>query len=83
MKVDLLKPIGYCKGVSKALLLALETKKNNPNSKVYIYGSLVHNKHVIDYLSKEGLITLDQDIKNLDLLNKSVIICNSGCFSFP
>src|SRR5574344_968353 len=59
MNVYVCNPHGYCKGVVSAINLVLATKESNPNTAIYVLGMLVHNKDVIDMLSKKGIITLD------------------------
>ncbi len=62
MKVDILKPIGYCLGVTKAINQAIKIKEKYKDKNVYVFGSLVHNENVINDLNKRGIISLD--IKN-------------------
>lgn len=58
MKIEILRPVGYCSGVSNAIAKAIKIKKENPNKPVYILGSLVHNSHVIDSLESIGIINM-------------------------
>ncbi|MEA4821440.1 MAG: 4-hydroxy-3-methylbut-2-enyl diphosphate reductase, partial [Erysipelotrichales bacterium] len=44
MKIDLLNPCGYCKGVINAINLVKKTRENNPDTPIYIWGNLVHNE---------------------------------------
>ena len=64
MKVVLSEFAGFCPGVKRALNRIHE--ENKTNNIVYIFGSIIHNEHVIDELSKKGIITLYNfnDIKN-------------------
>ena len=64
MKVTLLKPDGYCAGVTNALNIAYRAKKEHPNEDVYVLGMLVHNQIVIDELTNNGIITLYRDGKS-------------------
>ena len=61
MKVSLIKPQGFCSGVTKAISIAKKAKEENPNKQVYILGMLAHNKTLVDDLNKEGFITLSDD----------------------
>lgn len=61
MKVTLLKPEGYCAGVTNAINIAYEAKRNNIDKDVYILGMLVHNETVIKELSENGITTLYRD----------------------
>ena len=60
MKVHVCNPHGYCEGVLRAINIALDTKKNNPNHPVAILGMLVHNEFVIEFLAKHGISTLER-----------------------
>lgn len=64
MKIQLLNPHGYCKGVVLAISKAIIAKKEYPNQTIYILGQIVHNKLVNEALNKLGIITLNP--KNLD-----------------
>ena len=55
MRVDIIPPFGFCFGVKKAIEDAIKIKKENPNKRIFIYGDLVHNKHVMDYLVSENI----------------------------
>lgn len=59
MQIDILSPNGYCYGVKRAINLALDIKKENPNKKVYVLGMLVHNNYVCDFLLKNQIFTID------------------------
>ena len=58
MEVALIKPQGFCSGVTRAVEVAKKAKQENPNKNIYILGMLAHNQILIDDLSKEGFITL-------------------------
>ncbi len=78
MKVDLLKPIGYCLGVVEAINTSLKVKEKYKDCNIYILGHLVHNENVIDELRKRNIITLefekDQIFEILDSFNKNDIV---------
>ena len=59
MKVTLLKPIGFCQGVIKAISKAYQIKKENNDKNVFVLGKLVHNEEVIKNLESKGIFTLD------------------------
>jgi len=59
MEVIEIKPIGYCLGVIQAINVALKTRKDNPNSPIYVFGLLVHNDEVTKMLEKENIQTID------------------------
>lgn len=60
MKVIKISPRGYCYGVVDAMVIARNAAldKSLPRP-IYILGMIVHNKHVTDAFSEEGIITLD------------------------
>ena len=58
MKVTILEPSGYCSGVERAMLMAIETKKNNPTKNVVVLGMLVHNNDSLLTLKKCGITTI-------------------------
>lgn len=76
MKVNLIKPQGFCSGVTKAVSIARDAKKENPDKKIYILGMLAHNNTLIKDLESEGFITLcDVDEKSsIEKLNKGDVL---------
>ena len=71
MSVTLLKPIGHCFGVLKAIEIAKETKEKYKDKNVYVFGLLVHNEEVVKELENNGIKTIEMNEENaLDLLNK-------------
>lgn len=64
MRVTLLKPIGYCRGVVEAISATYAVKKENPDSDIYVFGHLVHNDSVIEELKKSGIHSVDTEKKN-------------------
>ena len=69
--VTLLKPIGHCFGVIKAIELAREISSKYKDKQIYVFGLLVHNEAVTEYLSSLGVKTVDMSIDNpLNLLKK-------------
>ncbi len=68
MKVELIKPIGHCFGVIKAIELAKQVRKDFPEKKVYVFGFLVHNEDVTNELKEEGIETID--ITNINPLER-------------
>lgn len=64
MKVTLLKPIGYCRGVIEAVSTTYAVKKKHPGSEIYVFGHLVHNDSVIEELEKNGIHSVDTEQKD-------------------
>ena len=61
MKVELVKPQGYCGGVTNAIRMAYLAKKENPGQRILVLGELVHNDIVIDLLKKDGIETIKEN----------------------
>ena len=71
MAVTLLKPIGHCFGVIKAIELARDVAKKYKDKNIYVFGLLVHNEEVTKYLEGLGIKTVDTSTNNpIDLLNR-------------
>ncbi|PWA12450.1 4-hydroxy-3-methylbut-2-enyl diphosphate reductase [Pueribacillus theae] len=70
MDVIKISPRGYCYGVVDAMVIAKNAAmdKSLPRP-IYILGMIVHNKHVTDAFSEEGIISLDGE-NRLDILKK-------------
>ena len=66
--ITLLKPIGHCFGVLKAIEIAKETRKNK---NIYVFGLLVHNEEVVKELENNNIKTIEMNEDNaISLLNK-------------
>ena len=80
MKVNKIKPQGYCKGVILALNKCIEVI-NNPNTvkPIYLLGMIIHNKFVCDELKKMGVIILEGNDKSqlLDEINGGTVIISA------
>lgn len=72
MEVLSILPFGYCSGVEKAMGIAIKAKRENPNRKVCLLGSLIHNESAISFLKSQGLILLDEAATNLENALKSL-----------
>ena len=71
MAVSLLKPIGHCFGVLKAIEIAKRTKEQYKDKNIYVFGLLVHNEEVAKELDDLGIKTIEVNEDNaLELLNK-------------
>ena len=57
--ITLLKPIGHCFGVLKAIEIAKETKEKYKDKNIYVFGLLVHNEEVVKELNKIGVKTIE------------------------
>src|SRR3954452_12729364 len=77
MQVLRITPRGYCYGVVDAMVLARQAAKNLDLPRpIYILGMIVHNKHVVDAFTDEGIITLDgtNRLELLDKIDKGTVI---------
>ena len=71
MRVSLLKPIGHCFGVLKAIEIAKEVKKKHQDKNVYVFGLLVHNEEVVKELDALDIKTIEMNEANaIEKLNK-------------
>ena len=71
MKIEILKPFGYCAGVERAMKMALEVKKAHQDQEVVVLGMLVHNADALNELSKAGISTIYDENKSLvELIDK-------------
>lgn len=58
MKIIRADPCGFCPGVKRALTLAKQALANG--TKVYSFGPLVHNEHVVAKLRNQGVEPIDR-----------------------
>ena len=58
MKIYLANPRGFCAGVNMAIL-ALEETIRIFGPDIYVYHEIVHNKHVVDRFTAEGVTFVD------------------------
>ncbi|MFI9818502.1 4-hydroxy-3-methylbut-2-enyl diphosphate reductase [Saccharothrix variisporea] len=58
-RVLLAKPRGYCAGVDRAVV-TVEKALEQYGAPVYVRKEIVHNKHVVETLSKRGAIFVDE-----------------------
>ena len=59
MAITLLKPIGHCFGVLKAIEIAKDVKQKHPHQNVYVFGLLVHNEEVVRQLESLDIKTVE------------------------
>ena len=62
MEVILAQSAGFCYGVKRAVELAQETAENN--QRVFMLGSIIHNKNVVEDLRSKGAVEVS-DISSL------------------
>ena len=78
MAITLLKPIGHCFGVLKAIEIAKDVKKNHPHQNVYVFGLLVHNEEVVRQLESLDIKTVEINentaIDQLKQFNKDDVV---------
>jgi len=71
MRLKLAKKVGFCFGVRRAVEMAEEVLKKE--GKAYSLGSIIHNKQVVEGLSKRGL----EVIKSIDDADSGVLVISS------
>ena len=64
MEIKLSQAMGFCFGVKRAIEMTQDALAKN--ERVYSLGPLIHNPQVMDRLSKEGLIVIN-DVKEADV----------------
>ena len=76
MEVILVKPQGYCAGVTNAIRIAYLAKSDNPDKRIFVLGALVHNQTVIDELKHNGIETLEysDNVEAIKRLNKGDVL---------
>ena len=62
--ITLLKPIGHCFGVLKAIEIAKETKEKYKDKNIYVFGLLVHNEEVVKSLEENNIKTIEMNEDN-------------------
>ncbi len=75
MDVLRITPRGYCHGVVDAIRLAAEAGQTHEGP-VYMLGYLVHNAHVVEELTEQGvqLVDLDDRLAGLDQIDHGTVI---------
>ncbi|MDD5136034.1 MAG: 4-hydroxy-3-methylbut-2-enyl diphosphate reductase [Candidatus Omnitrophica bacterium] len=71
MSVRLAKKTGFCFGVKRAVRMAEEALSEK--KKIHSLGSIIHNKQVVESLSRRGL----KVIKDINELKKGVLVISS------
>lgn len=74
MKVEILQPSGYCKGVKNAFSIAEKARMDYPNKTIYLFGPLVHNKNAMDRLINDNFSILKPDVDELEKLDDGSVI---------
>lgn len=59
LKIVLVSPRGFCAGVERAIL-TVEQALQKFGPPIYVRHEIVHNKHVVETLSKKGVIFVDE-----------------------
>ncbi len=78
MEIIKVMPRGYCKGVIRAIRMAVECTKRYPNQPITILGMLVHNHYVMKALALHHIKMIDDPNKTreqlLDEITEGVVI---------
>jgi 4-hydroxy-3-methylbut-2-enyl diphosphate reductase len=73
MIVKKITPRGFCKGVHNAIQIVKTALENDSLPRpIYILGMIVHNRHIVEELTKLGAITLDDMFKDRTDLVKDI-----------
>ncbi len=63
-KIYLVSPRGYCAGVNRAIRILDETLWKYKKDKIYVNHEIIHNKFIINYYKKKGII-FEEKIDNI------------------
>jgi len=74
LKINIAKNAGFCFGVKNAVDTVIKNAKEG--KKLFIYGDIIHNQHVIDYLSTLGVKKID-DLNGLHRLKGETAVIRS------
>ncbi len=78
MPIKRVVPSGYCQGVVAAIKKVKETVENNPNTKIYVLGAIVHNEYILKAFDQLVVITLSSKTKTklelLDEIEEGIVI---------
>ena len=75
MKVELIKPYGFCVGVKYVIDQLKDIAKKHSNQSVFCVGQLVHNRIVVDSLKELGVIILNEDKQTvINKINDGVVV---------
>lgn len=82
MKIIRLEPQGYCNGVKNALKVVQDVLNSSIYPRpIYLLGSIIHNKFVIEELEKKGAILLEKPGVSkealLDTISKGTVIISA------
>jgi len=84
MKFNIIKPFGYCFGVKKALNDVINLRNNNPISKIFLLGDIVHNENIKNRLTEKNIQTLNLNhleilsyIKEVDLTQNDFVVLSA------
>ena len=75
MKVEIIKPYGFCVGVDYVINQLHNIIKKHSNKSVFCVGQLVHNKKVVQEIKNLGVIICDEEkSKAIDKINDGVVV---------
>ena len=77
MRVIKVSPRGYCYGVVDAIQMAKRVARDpNVPRPIYVLGQIVHNRHAVEGLTAQGIITLDgpDRLQLLDQIEDGTVI---------
>lgn len=77
LTILLAKDFGFCYGVDRAVELAYETCRYNPNKRIFLTTEIIHNPTVNQNLQKMGIRFLSGRYKNaefLDVMREDLVI---------
>ncbi len=77
MNVILAETAGFCFGVERAIQMVHEQiEKSDGSRKIYTYGPIIHNEHVVRVLEEKGVYKIDSP-EEFETIRGSVLIIRS------
>jgi 4-hydroxy-3-methylbut-2-enyl diphosphate reductase len=79
MKIEVVRPNGYCHGVASAILRIVELAQSDTPKPIHVYGMIIHNAHVTEALSRAGVIShLQPQLSDIDAMEGTIVFTAHG-----
>jgi 4-hydroxy-3-methylbut-2-en-1-yl diphosphate reductase len=79
MKIEVVRPNGYCHGVASAILRIVELSKSDTPKPIHVYGMVIHNTHVTQALSRAGVIShMQPKLSDIDQMQGTIVFTAHG-----
>jgi 4-hydroxy-3-methylbut-2-enyl diphosphate reductase len=79
MKVEVVRPNGYCHGVASAIIRIVELSRSDTPKPIHVYGMVIHNMHVTEALARSGVIShLNPTLSDIDSMEGTIVFTAHG-----